>query len=69
MACLLGRGWWLFGGSGGFGGRLLQTMVLGGGACSTRTVAYDGISQRRFCFGLWFWAVLFLFFSVHSLPL
>jgi hypothetical protein len=40
--CLPMRGWWFFGGSGGFGGRLLQRMVPDSGACSTRAVAVAG---------------------------
>jgi hypothetical protein len=51
-----------FGGSGGSGGQLLQRMGPSGGMCSTRSVAGDGVSRRRFHFDFCFWAVLFLFF-------
>jgi hypothetical protein len=57
--CLPRRGWCLFGGSSGSGGRLRQMMVPGGGACSTRAVA-------SYVFACVFGVLLLLFFSLFT---
>jgi len=62
--CLPMRGWWFFGGSGGFGGRLLQRMVLHAPSPLPVTAFPDAGSVLAYVFGLF----VFIFF-VHSFPL